>query len=69
MLGYVKEAWSSSLWYVSELIGCYNFFLSDLVADKLEWGNSDQINAIVQRYPEGFDLVLGADIYILIFLF
>ncbi|XP_010673784.1 uncharacterized protein LOC104890111 [Beta vulgaris subsp. vulgaris] len=34
----------------------------DLVADKLEWGNSDQINAIVQRYPEGFDLVLGADI-------
>ncbi|CAO2837410.1 unnamed protein product [Amaranthus hypochondriacus] len=35
---------------------------SDLVAEKLEWGDSDQINAIMQRYPEGFDLVLGADI-------
>ncbi|XP_057515556.1 uncharacterized protein LOC130797084 [Amaranthus tricolor] len=35
---------------------------SDLVAEKLEWGNSEQINAIMQRYPEGFDLVLGADI-------
>ncbi|KAL2941908.1 Protein N-lysine methyltransferase METTL21A [Bienertia sinuspersici] len=41
---------------------------SDLVAKKLEWGNSDQMNEIVQGYPEGFDLVLGADIYILILL-
>lgn len=51
---------------MSELI-CDNFFLLDLVAEKLEWGDSDQINAIMQRYPEGFDLVLGADIYILFF--
>ncbi|KAK9735904.1 hypothetical protein RND81_04G236800 [Saponaria officinalis] len=35
---------------------------ADLVAEKLEWGSSDQINALVQRYPEGFDLILGADI-------
>ncbi|PSR90121.1 Protein N-lysine methyltransferase [Actinidia chinensis var. chinensis] len=33
-----------------------------LIAEKLEWGNSDQLNQIVERHPEGFDLVLGADI-------
>lgn len=58
----MKGTWSSNLWSVSELIGCYNFFLSDLVAEKLEWGNTDHRNEIVQRYPEGFDLILGADI-------
>ncbi|KAK9050783.1 hypothetical protein SSX86_025043 [Deinandra increscens subsp. villosa] len=36
-----------------------------LSAEKLEWGNSDQLNNILQKHPEGFDLVLGADIYIL----
>ncbi|KAK1439513.1 hypothetical protein QVD17_05332 [Tagetes erecta] len=36
-----------------------------LSAEKLEWGNSDQLNHILQKHPEGFDLVLGADIYIL----
>ncbi|XP_072090838.1 uncharacterized protein [Arachis hypogaea] len=36
-----------------------------LFANKLEWGNSDQINDILQNHPGGFDLVLGADIYIL----
>ncbi|XP_074293851.1 uncharacterized protein LOC141621028 [Silene latifolia] len=41
----------------------------DLIAEKLEWGSSDQINALVQRYPRGFDLILGADIYILSFCF
>ncbi|XP_071929340.1 uncharacterized protein [Coffea arabica] len=29
---------------------------------KLEWGNSDQLNQILLENPEGFDLVLGADI-------
>ncbi|XP_040995353.1 protein N-lysine methyltransferase METTL21A [Juglans microcarpa x Juglans regia] len=33
-----------------------------LVAEKLEWGNIDQINQILQNYAGGFDLVLGADI-------
>ncbi|KAL1358057.1 hypothetical protein AAHE18_04G007400 [Arachis hypogaea] len=33
-----------------------------LFANKLEWGNSDQINDILQNHPGGFDLVLGADI-------
>ena len=35
-----------------------------MVAEKLEWGNSYQINQILQKYSGGFDLVLGADIYI-----
>ncbi|KAG5015785.1 hypothetical protein JHK82_021466 [Glycine max] len=36
-----------------------------LVAEKLEWGNTDQINEILQKHPGGFDFILGADIYIL----
>lgn len=39
---------------------------AELEAVKLEWGNSDQINQILGRYSGGFDLILGADIYILI---
>ncbi|KAJ6692183.1 METHYLTRANSFERASE FAMILY PROTEIN-RELATED [Salix purpurea] len=39
---------------------------AELVAEKLEWGNSDHIDQILQRYSGGFDLILGADIYILI---
>ncbi|KAL2535933.1 putative methyltransferase family protein [Forsythia ovata] len=37
---------------------------AELNAEKLEWGNSDQLNCILQGHPKGFDLVLGADIYI-----
>ncbi|KAL2456240.1 putative methyltransferase family protein [Abeliophyllum distichum] len=37
---------------------------AELKAEKLEWGNSDQLNCILQGHPKGFDLVLGADIYI-----
>ncbi|XP_058078417.1 uncharacterized protein LOC131226740 isoform X5 [Magnolia sinica] len=33
-----------------------------LVAEKLEWGNADDISRILQKYSGGFDLVLGADI-------
>lgn len=33
-----------------------------LEAEKLEWGNSDQINRILHKYPGGFELILGADI-------
>ncbi|KAK6138250.1 hypothetical protein DH2020_027997 [Rehmannia glutinosa] len=33
-----------------------------LKAEKLEWGNSEQLDYILQKHPEGFDLVLGADI-------
>lgn len=33
-----------------------------LVAEKLEWGNSDQITQIIDKYSGGFDLILGADI-------
>ncbi|KAG6762442.1 hypothetical protein POTOM_032942 [Populus tomentosa] len=38
---------------------------AELAAEKLEWGNSDHIDQILQRYSRGFDLILGADIYIL----
>ncbi|KAM7273653.1 hypothetical protein ACFE04_028317 [Oxalis oulophora] len=38
---------------------------TELAAEKLEWGNSAQINHISKTYPDGFDLILGADIYIL----
>ncbi|CAA3007772.1 Hypothetical predicted protein [Olea europaea subsp. europaea] len=40
---------------------------AELKAEKLEWGNSDQLNSILQRHSTEFDLVLGADIYIHIF--
>lgn len=43
----------------------FNFLYAGLVAEKLEWGNSDQINQILNKHSGGFDLVLGADIYIL----
>ncbi|XP_009412195.1 uncharacterized protein LOC103993743 [Musa acuminata AAA Group] len=33
-----------------------------LRAEKLEWGNSDHLSKILEEYPTGFDLVLGADI-------
>ncbi|XP_022943521.1 protein N-lysine methyltransferase METTL21A [Cucurbita moschata] len=33
-----------------------------LVAEKLEWGNSDQITQVIDKYSGGFDLILGADI-------
>ncbi|KAL7126970.1 hypothetical protein ABFS83_14G222900 [Erythranthe nasuta] len=31
-------------------------------AENLEWGNHKQLKDILQRHPEGFDLVIGADI-------
>lgn len=43
--------------------GC--FLYAGLGVEKLEWGNSHQINQILQKYTGGFDLILGADIYIL----
>ncbi|XP_065880064.1 uncharacterized protein [Euphorbia lathyris] len=35
---------------------------AELAAEKLEWGNSDHLNKILERYSGGFDLILGADI-------
>lgn len=35
---------------------------AELAAEKLEWGDGNQIREILQKHPEGFDLVLGADI-------
>lgn len=33
-----------------------------LTAEKLDWGNNDQISQILHKYPKGFDIILGADI-------
>ncbi|KAL6527841.1 hypothetical protein OROMI_029652 [Orobanche minor] len=38
---------------------------AEMKAEKLEWGNSEQLASVLERHPEGLDLVLGADIYIL----
>nr|AAC32244.1 hypothetical protein [Arabidopsis thaliana] len=38
----------------------------ELEAAKLEWGNSDQLGQILKKHNDGFDLILGAEIYILI---
>ncbi|KAF3454040.1 hypothetical protein FNV43_RR04487 [Rhamnella rubrinervis] len=40
-----------------------------LATEKLEWGNSEQICHISEKYSKGFDLILGADIYILTMIF
>ncbi|XP_074329603.1 uncharacterized protein LOC141667131 isoform X1 [Apium graveolens] len=40
-----------------------------LTAEKLEWGHSDQLKHILGSHLGGFDLILGADIYILIIIF
>ncbi|KAL8480204.1 hypothetical protein ACS0TY_020066 [Phlomoides rotata] len=37
-----------------------------LKSEMLEWGNPEQLDNILKKHPDGFDLVLGADIYILI---
>uniref|UniRef100_A0A9I9DN54 Uncharacterized protein n=1 Tax=Cucumis melo TaxID=3656 RepID=A0A9I9DN54_CUCME len=37
---------------------------AELAAEKLEWGNSDQITQVMDKHYGGFDLILGADIYI-----
>ncbi|XP_020571776.1 uncharacterized protein LOC110018695 isoform X3 [Phalaenopsis equestris] len=39
-----------------------NLISSGLSAEKLEWGNCDEMGQILQKYPKGFDLILGADI-------
>ncbi|CAM0906999.1 unnamed protein product [Alopecurus aequalis] len=36
-----------------------------LTAEKLEWGNNDHMSNIIKEHPLGFDLIVGADIYIL----
>ncbi|KAL6518726.1 hypothetical protein OROHE_017776 [Orobanche hederae] len=40
---------------------------AEMKAEKLEWGNSEQLASVLERHPQGLDLVLGADIYILHF--
>ncbi|CAL5085032.1 unnamed protein product [Urochloa decumbens] len=45
-----------------ELQSCSENAHAVLTAEKLEWGNSDHINSIIEKHPGGFDVVLGADI-------
>lgn len=47
---------------------CFSFLPTELEAAKLEWGNSDQLGQILKKHNDGFDLILGADIYILMFV-
>ncbi|KAG8079564.1 hypothetical protein GUJ93_ZPchr0007g4394 [Zizania palustris] len=37
-----------------------------LKAEKLEWGNNVHLGSIIEKHPAGFDVILGADIYILL---
>ncbi|WZY82580.1 hypothetical protein YC2023_028964 [Brassica napus] len=39
---------------------------AELEAAKLEWGNTDHLGEILLKHSDGFDLILGADIYILL---
>ncbi|KAH7667289.1 Lysine methyltransferase protein [Dioscorea alata] len=39
-----------------------NSSYAGLTAEKLEWGNKDDIEQILQKHPRGFDIILGADI-------
>lgn len=48
------------IWFIFFFYVC-----AGLAAEKLEWGNSEQISQILQKYSGWFDLILGADIYIL----
>ncbi|XP_024531491.1 protein-lysine methyltransferase C42C1.13-like isoform X1 [Selaginella moellendorffii] len=36
--------------------------LSRIACEKLEWGNEEQLSLILDKHPEGFDYILGADI-------
>lgn len=35
---------------------------AEITSEKLEWGNHDQLSQILKQFPEGFDLIIGADI-------
>lgn len=35
---------------------------AEITSEKLEWGNHDQLSEILKHFPEGFDLIIGADI-------
>lgn len=41
----------------SEIASC-----AEITSEKLEWGNHDQLSQILKQFPEGFDLIIGADI-------
>lgn len=48
---------------ISKLDGALVFVEMD--CEELDWGNEDHLQHIKDNYPDGFDLILGADIYIL----
>ena len=49
-----------------QTIFIWKFFLfAELDCEELEWGNEVHLQHIKDSYPDGFDLILGADIYIL----
>jgi hypothetical protein len=52
-----------------EMQSCSGNANAVLTAEKLEWGNYVHISNIIEKHPSGFDLILGADIYILLSYF
>lgn len=61
-----KNIIGKQMWNLSDI---FDLLYAGLAAEKLEWGNSGQICHILEKYSRGFDLILGADIYILIIIF
>lgn len=41
---------------------CSNYQNKNATCEKLEWGNKEQLAHILKEHPQGFDLILGADI-------
>lgn len=41
----------------------------ELFAEKMEWENGEHVGTNLRIHPEGFDLILGAGIYIQKYLF
>lgn len=46
-----------------ELQGSHNKYNNEnITCEKLEWGNREQLTHILEKHPQGFDVILGADI-------
>lgn len=41
---------------------CDSSHRGSMRCEKLEWGHKEQLSRILEKYPEGFDIILGADI-------
>eukprot|EP00850_Spirogloea_muscicola_P006596 SM000031S11605 [mRNA] locus=s31:629378:631611:- [translate_table: standard] len=53
-----RSKWQPSAWSLAAVA-------AEVSCAKLEWGDEDQTECIAAAHPAGFDLIIGADIYIL----